>query len=459
VASLTSLLGSTAGGLSAAQQLLATAGHNTSNVNTPGYTRQTANLLSTGSGSIWDPGGVTIGSVTQSRDRYLEAQIPAAFGQASFSQSRADTLGSITALNPSAAQGLAATLGTFYSSLRALSQNAGDTGLRQGVLSAAQALARSFNQTSDALTQAQGSLDGQISATVSTINTAAAQVASLNQQIRTAKAAGRDANDLLDARQQAQDQLSQLTGALPISNDQGDVSLALPGGQMLVSGDHATTLSAAADPGNGGHVALQLPGGEKIPAGSVSGQVGGWLSARDGTLAAAASALDTLATDFASAVNTAHQAGYALDGTTGHALFTVTPGAGAASKLAVASDVLANPKLLAAASSATAGPGDASNLQAVLGTETGALASSGASVGNTFSALVSGFGAAASQASAEAQHDAAIKTHLSTLRESSAGVSVDEELINIQKAQRAYEAVSKVFNTTSAMLDVLMQLK
>ncbi len=459
MASLTALLGNTAGGLAAAQQLLATAGHNTSNVNTPGYTRQTANLLATGSGSIWDPGGVTIGSVTQSRDRYLEAQIPAAFGQASFSQSRADTLGSITALNPSAAQGLAATLGSFYSSLRALSQRAGDSGLRQGVLSAAQALARSFNQTSGALSQAQDSLDGQLGATVSTINDAAARVASLNRQIRAAKGAGQDANDLLDVRQQAQDQLAQLTGALPISNDQGDVSLALPGGQMLVSGDHATTLAAAADPANGGHVALRLPSGEELPAGSVSGQVGGWLSARDGTLAAASSALDTLAADFASAINSAHQAGYAQDGTTGHALFSVAPGAGAASRIAVASEVLANPKLLAAAGSAAAGPGDASNLVSVLGTETGALATSGVSVGNTFSALVSGFGAAASQANAEAQHDSAIKTHLSNLRESASGVSVDEELISIQKAQRAYEAVSKVFNTTSAMLDVLMQLK
>jgi flagellar hook-associated protein FlgK len=49
VASLNSLLGSTASGLGAAQQLLAVAGHNTSNVNTPGYTRQTPNLLATGS--------------------------------------------------------------------------------------------------------------------------------------------------------------------------------------------------------------------------------------------------------------------------------------------------------------------------------------------------------------------------------------------------------------------------
>lgn len=459
MASLTALLGTTVGGLGAAQQLLATAGHNTANVNTPGYTRQTVNLVSTGSGSIWDPGGVAIGSITQSRDRYLEAQLPAAFGQASYSQARADTLGSITALNPSAAQGLSATLGSFYSSLRALSQNPGNNGLRQVAVASAQALALSFNQTAGALAQAQGGLDGQVLDSVAAINTAASTVAALNQQIRTARAAGSDANDLVDARQQAQDTLSKLTGALPISNDQGDVSLALPGGHLLVSGDHALALTAAADPSSGGHVTLKLSSGEALPGSAISGRVGGWLSARDGSLAAAAASLDTLATDFASAVNTAHRAGYALDGTTGRDLYTVTAGAAAAASLAVAASLAGNPDLFAATGSASAGPGDASNLQLLLGTESAALAGSGASVGHTFSALVSGFGSAAAQASAEAQHDSAVQGHLSTLRESASGVSIDEELISIQKAQRAYEAVSKVLATTSTMLDVLMQLK
>jgi flagellar hook-associated protein 1 len=459
MASLTALLGNAATGLSAAQQLLTTASQNTSNVNTPGYTRQSANLLATGGDNIWDTGGVTIGAITQSRDRYLEAQIPAAFGQASYSQARSDTLTSISALNPAAQQGLSSTLSTFYSSLRALSQNAGDAGLRQSVVSAAQALARSFNQTAGALAASQSSLDGQVAATVDQVNTAAAQVAKLNQQIRTAQAGGSAANELQDARRQAADKLAQLVGALPSTDDQGDLNLSFPGGQILVSGDTVRALKAVPDPANAGHTALQLPTGEKLPSASISGQIGGWLSVRDGTLATAGAQLDTLATDFAAAVNTAHAAGFAQDGTTGHNLYTVTPGAGAATSLAVASDVAADPRLLAAAGSVAAASGDASNLQGVLATESAALATSGTSVSNTFASLVSSFGAASSQATAESQHDAAVQTHLSTLRESASGVAVDEELINIQRAQRAYEAVSKVFTTTSTMLDVLMQLK
>ena len=462
MASLLALLNSTSSALNTAQGLASTASNNVSNANTPGYTRQTANLVDTGLRTLFDPGNVTIGSITQSRDRFLEAQVPVALGQAAFSQAKSDSLTAVSALDPSAARGLSAALSTFYSGLRGLSQNAGDPGLRRSAVASAQALASSFNQTSRELGAAQTGLDAQLAGSVSEVSQAAATVASLNRQIRTAKASGQDANNLLDARQRAQDRISELTGALPIADAQGDVSLSLPGGQPLVVGDQANTLSAVVDPGGSGHLLLQLrdgsTGAQTVASSTVSGRLGGWLNARDSAIADASSALDLLAFDVGNAINTVSRGGYALDASTGHDLFTVGAFSGAAGRIAVASDVAADPTLIAAAGSAAAGPGDATNLLAIIATETQSL-SSGSAAGASFGALVSRFGSASAAANAEAAHDSAIKSHVTTLRESASGVSIDEELVNLQKAQRAYESISKVIAAAGEMLDTLLKLK
>jgi flagellar hook-associated protein 1 FlgK len=449
--------------LAAQTAAAATAAHNLQNANTPGYARQRVTIEATLPAEQalgqYVGRGALLGQVTQARDRFLEAQLPAAFGNASGSAARAGALAAVQVLDPQARGGIADALAGFYASLTELSQNPSDPGLRRAAVGAARTLALSFQQTRASLEDTRTGVDRRVAADVSEANGLAAQVAELNRQIRAARAGGLgEPNDLLDARQKAVDRLAELTGAVPVPTSEGDVSLFVAGGGALVTSLHAGTLTAIPDGAQGGHMGLQLTAGGITTSLSPGGELGGLLEASNGALRSAVDALDGLAWDVAGQVNAVHQGGVDLNGDPGVALFTVTAQAGAAGEIAVADAVVADPDLLATRQG-TGGPGDASNVLALLGTQSATLPASGLDAGATLSGIIGAFGTAARSAEATADADEALKGHLVTMRDSVSGVSTDEELIELEKAQKAYEAIARVITVTNAMFDTLLQIK
>jgi len=465
---LISILAQSSSSLAAHRESAAVASQNIANVNTPGYSRQTANLEALTPAELVANGflgrGVGVQSITQARDSFLERQVPNALASKGWSSTETDALSAVSALDPEAAGGLGSALSAFYSSLRAISQNPADPALRRAAVAATQTLTRSFNRTSLAIEDARSGLDDKINGIVDEVNTAATNMAALNAQIRTARAGGAEPNDLLDARRRLQDKLTELTGATPVTNKQGDVSMALPGGTALVSDDRAAQLQTIPDSSNRGHLTLRMiradgSGPVSLPTSAAGGALGGSMSARDGTMGAASTALDTLAFDFATSLNAVHAAGFAQDGTTGHAMFSVgATSASAASLIDIDPALLADPGLLAASSSAAGLPGNNQNALALIGTERTALAG-GADPATTFTNIVSSFGASSQRAKAMADQDSAMLDHLTQMRESVSGVSLDEEMVKLTAAQRAFEAMSKVITTADSMLDTLMSLK
>ncbi|MFT3838889.1 MAG: flagellar hook-associated protein FlgK [Myxococcaceae bacterium] len=463
--SLFSVLSTAASGLTAATAESGTAGHNIDNANTPGYARQTVDLAATLPmdmlGGRYLGRGVDIQQVSQARDRFAEAQLPGAFAHASGSQAQAESLQGLSALDPN--NPLSGSLGDFYSALRALAQNPGDLPLRTAAVTQAQQLTRNFSATRQQIVDARSGLDTQVSGVLPEVNQTAAQLAQLNTQIRIAAATGGSPNDLLDARQKLSDKLSQLTGATLVASGNGDFNLVMSDGSALVQGDKSATLSAVPNAANEGHLKLQLTrldGSGPVDVGTLSGgQLGGWLAARDGAFATAENRVDQLAYDFANAVNATHSAGFALDGSTGRNLFSVSATVqGAASSLSVDAAIAADPSLLAAAATAAGAPGDNTNLLATIATQTQSL-SGGLDAESTLGDISAQFGATAEKMQAASESDAGVRDHLLSLRDAASGVSIDEEMVNLTKAQRAYEATTKVIQTADEMLQTLMNLK
>ncbi len=453
-----------ANSLAAQTAAAATAAHNLQNVNTPGYARQRVNLETTLPaelvGNAFVGRGALLGTVSQARDRFLEAQLPAAFGNAAGSGAAAGVLASVEVLNPEARGGISDALAGFYAALTQLSQNPSDPGLRQAAIGAARTLTLSFQQTRASLEDARAGVDRRVAADVEEANGLAAHVASLNGQIRAARAGGGgEPNDLLDARQKAVDRLAELTGAVPVPTSEGDVSLFLSGGAALVTSTQAGRLTALPDPAQGGHAGLRLASGGITTDLTPGGELGGLLAASNGALRGAVDALDALAWDLAAAANAVHEAGVDLDGNAGLPLFTLGTATGpatAAGQLGVNDAILADPDRLATrglTAGVPGGTGDARNVLALLRT------SSTLDPAARLSRITSDFGTAARSAEAMADADAGLKQHLVTLRASASGVSTDEELIELQKAQKAYEAIARVITVTNQMFETLLQIK
>lgn len=449
--------------LTAHRVAMATASHNIENVNTPGFTRQRANLEASPGIAMAGVGmlgtGVTISSITQAKDRFLEARLPSMRAEAGAAETRASTLDAVTAFD-STGINMAGRLGDFLSALTSLQGRPADIGTRQAAIGAAGDFAKAINAAANDIASAQSAVDVDLRARAPELQQLAKQVASLNKEIQIAAASGGSPNDLLDQRQVALDALSSQLGAKVVPGDGNMVTVTLPSGQPIVSGETASTFGVAT--GADGRLRLSVGGTDGAPPKLLDGQqiggaVGGLFTARDEDLAGAAAELDAFAFDTANAFNAAHSSGIALDGSSGRDLFTVgASSSGAARSLSVNAALTADASLLGV--SGTGASGDAGALTTMLAVRDAAV-SGGSDLFAALANMTSSFGEKARGASIDQASATSLLSHGVSLRESVSGVSVDEELVNIQQAERAFQAASKVISTADAMLQTILDLK
>ncbi len=179
---LLSLLSMGANALDAQTTATATASNNLANANTPGYSRQTANLAAVlpafRLGGSFIGQGVTVGSITQSRDFGAEQQFISANDNQASSTAESNALQTLSALDPQGAGNLGDALSSFYTSMRALAQNPSDPSLRQAALGDTQAVALAFNSTSSSISEARSAIDSQLQGNLGQVNALATQMAS-----------------------------------------------------------------------------------------------------------------------------------------------------------------------------------------------------------------------------------------------------------------------------------------
>ncbi|HEV2575602.1 MAG TPA: flagellar hook-associated protein FlgK [Acidobacteriaceae bacterium] len=430
---------------------LEVANNNIANANTPGYSRQIVSLSSAASiqnGTSVDE-GVSYDGFTSVRDSVLSLAINnATSGQGSLTAQNT-LLTQVNTAFSSATSGVGASLSTLFSDLSALSTNPSDPSARQTVLQDANQLVSDFHQGAAALSSVANAANEQVVSSVSEINGLTQQIADLNAQLASSAGDGQDGGSLEDQRDALTTQVAQLIG---ISNTQtgGSPTLTTANGSPLVIGSTFYPLQVTT--GSDGNVHVQDAEGDDITSTLTGGTLGGVITVRDGTLPSLSAQLDSLASQFAAAMNSAQASGVNLHGAAGSPMFGV-PTAGSAA--AGISAVLTNGSEIAISSDGSTN--SSGNLQAFLSVQSSPLAS-GATPTVGYANLVGNIGSAGSQVSNELTATTASLQQLTTQQASESGVSIDEETTNLIRYQQAYQAAARVISTVNDLYTALMNI-
>lgn len=322
------LLGTALSGLKASQLSLETVGHNISNVNTDGYSRQRVELAAntpryTGGGYVGQ--GVNVSTVARSYDRYLNQQLTISTS----AYAEADTLATLALQADNVLSGestsLSPALATFFTSVNEVANDPSSLPLRQVMLGEAQAISLRFTTVAGQLNDFRNQANNQMSQMLSDINAYAEGIADLNAKIIASSSRLPGApvpNDLLDQRDELINKMAEKVSVSTLPQADGSVSVFIGNGQTLVLGNKTATLTLTGADQDVDHKLILLDG-QDISSQISGGELSGALKFRDEILDPAQQRIGLLAAGFAVEFNALHQAGFDLNGDAGQAFFAI----------------------------------------------------------------------------------------------------------------------------------------
>ncbi|WP_312486788.1 flagellar hook-associated protein FlgK [Massilia timonae] len=446
-------------GALAAQLALSASSHNIANLQTKGYTRQSALLMAVGPDASGRSAGngVQVTSLLRFSDNYkTQAMWRANSEQGMYSQSQ-PYLTQLESVMSDASASLSAGIDDFFKAINAVAGDPGSTPLRQQVLTAAGLMGERFNGLNNVFNTQLTSVRQQRSALVDSANVDIATIARLNKQIIETQAGGVSASSLIDARDQAIDDLSSKMALEVSDNPDGSRDVSLKSGQALVIGSMHGTLKAAPSADSPQAFSISFANSTfTLDASKMGGQLGGLTQFEINTLLPLQEDVDSLAEQIATLVNEQLADGFTAPDIAGPPLFVYTPGNG--------SDMLktvAGFKAEDLAFSSDGAPGDTGNLQKLA-----ALKGSSIELPNIGSVLLSD---ADTQMLGKLAVDskinkAALKT-AETVRvqsindwQSTSGVNEDEEAVKLVEFQRMYQANMQVISIANSLFDATLAM-
>ncbi|KGR76504.1 flagellar hook-associated protein FlgK [Ureibacillus sinduriensis] len=233
-------------GLYTQQSALYTTGHNISNANTVGYSRQRVNMTPTlgypgiGLNAPMTAGfigtGVEAESVQRIRDQFIDRQYRQETNKLGYYESRSSAISQMEdVMSEPSEYGLNEAFNQFWSSLQDVSTNPEDAASRKVAVQRAEHLADTFNYLDTQLKQIQGNLGNEIDVSTTQINSILKQIAEINKQVQSVEPNGYMPNDLYDARDNLVDQLNQYIPVSVTSVKSGGNALEIAEGSYTIT--------------------------------------------------------------------------------------------------------------------------------------------------------------------------------------------------------------------------------
>jgi len=441
-----------------------TVGHNIANADTPGYSRQEAVHVASSPytapslNSAATPGqlgsGVDISMIRRVRNEYLDGQARDCASGEGYWQSRLEVADQVEMIFPEpGGAGLQDAINNFFNDWHELNNSPQDSGIKAAIRESGYALANLFRQISGPLAIVHDSVavvddsnnitGGQVKDQVDRANEILAEIKKLNSDIANITGAGLQPNDLLDKRDLLIDNLAGYAPVEFTSQANGIAGIKIFGIEVIDGNNNQHNISAIK---NGENMEISANGSSIALADYAGGSLAGLESARKSVEGHIAD-LNNLARAMADKVNYEHTHDDDGNVINNLSLFTYDP-KNPAGSIQLQTDIAADPDKI-----------DENRALKVARLRDTPVSDNGFE-NKTFEAkyaeIIAVVGVNTRTSLEHLNIREAMKEQIDNLRESTAGVSLDEELTKLVQFQYGFQASARVVSVIDDMLDVLI---
>lgn len=465
-------------GLDASRQALQTSSNNVANANTPGYSRQRAQIAVNDQSpqSQHRMAGVQVKQTIRVHDQFIQNQIVDESQVLGAAKARMQGMKLVESTVHNDAYRVGDLMNNFFNDFRELSANPEVNALRSNVTFSAKEAINGFRTLSNNLHSLRDDMDMQVAVAVDSVNQLARELADLNTKITQFEGRGEAPLELLDRRDAAVRQIADKLGFQDSTDGQGHVNISAGGLGVLVNGSTVSELVVLRTPENQGKAAgsydvfVKDGDGLRIATHYIrDGQIGGLIHVRDSVINPTLNHLDDVAYRFADSINEIHRQGVGSDGVSGRDMFALPEEVrDAALSLAVSDSVLADTGAIAVGATPNS-PGDNRVARAIaelqsmplVSDEPGMMAqkSGRQTLNESLNSLVGRVAVQVEHEDHIFRHQEAILGQLENYRQSVSGVNLDEEAVSMMQYQSVFNASAKAMKVGDELLQTILSIK